>query len=293
MLCARSESVKGLSFPRPFMYNVEKTTAPEEWKMKIIALMENTAAREDLSSEHGLSLYIEACGKKILFDMGQSEAFAENAARLDIDLPAVDIAILSHGHYDHGGGVLRFFEENAHAPLYVSELAFAPHYNGTEKYIGLDPQIEKSGRLVRTGSEDVPLAPGMTIRKLDPAARSYPSYGQGLCVRCGETFTPDGFLHEQYLEIIEEGKRVLISGCSHRGILNIVHAFSPDALVGGLHFMKLDPDGEELLRMGQALKRTHTIYYTGHCTGLAQYETLKDMMGDQLHYLSAGDTIKL
>lgn len=261
--------------------------------MKITALMENTAAEPDITCEHGLSLYIEACGKRILFDMGQSDAFAQNANYLGVDLSAVDAAILSHGHYDHGGGVLRFFEENAHAPLYVSELAFAQHYNGTEKYIGLDPQIEKSGRLVRTGSEDVSLAPGLTIRKLDPAARTYPSYGQGLCVRCGETFTPDDFLHEQYFEIIEEGKRVLISGCSHRGILNIVHAFSPDVLVGGLHFMKLDPAGEELSRMGQALKRTHTAYYTGHCTGLAQYEALKGMMGDQLHYLSAGDTIKL
>lgn len=261
--------------------------------MKITALMENTAAAPGIACEHGLSLYIEACGKKILFDMGQSEAFAQNAQQLGIELSKVDMAILSHGHYDHGGGVLRFFKENAHAPLYVSELAFAQHYNGTEKYIGLDPRIAESGRLVRTGKEDVPLAPGLTIRKLDPAARTYPSYGQGLCVRCGDEFTPDSFLHEQYLEIIEGEKRVLISGCSHRGILNIVHAFSPDALVGGLHFMKLDPQGEELSRMGEELKRTHTVYYTGHCTGLAQYETLKGMMGDQLHYLAAGDSIKL
>ena len=261
--------------------------------MKITALMENTAAAQDIACEHGLSLYIEACGKRILFDMGQSEAFAENAKRLCINLSEVDVAVLSHGHYDHGGGVLRFFEENAHAMLYISELAFAQHYNGTEKYIGLDPRIEKSDRLVRTGSEDVSLAPGLTIRKLDPAARSYPSFGQGLCVRCGEAFVPDDFMHEQYLEIIEGDRRVLISGCSHRGILNIVQAFNPDVLVGGLHFMKLDPRGDELSRMGERLKETHAVYYTGHCTGLAQYDALKGMMGDRLHYLAAGDSIKL
>jgi len=261
--------------------------------MKITALMENTTSAPDIACEHGLSLYIEACGKRILFDMGQSSAFAENAKRLGVHLSAVDMAILSHGHYDHGGGALRFFEENDHAPLYISRLAFAEHYNGTEKYIGLDPAIKRSGRLVFTGEEDVPLAPGLTIKKLDDSARAYPSFGQGLCVRCGETFEPDGFLHEQYLEIVENGNRVLISGCSHRGVLNIAQAFAPDVLVGGLHFMKLDPEGAELWRMGEALKRTHTVYYTGHCTGLAQYERLKRTLGDQLNYLAAGDTIEL
>jgi len=261
--------------------------------MKITALMENTSIAPDIACEHGLSLYIEACGKKILFDMGQSEAFAENAKRLGVDLSRVEIAMLSHGHYDHGGGALRFFEENDHAPLYVSRHAFAPYYNGTEKYIGLDPAIGKSGRLVLTGEEDVPLAPGLTIRKLSHDARQFPAFGQGLCVRCGEAFTTDDFLHEQYLEIIEGEKRVLISGCSHRGIMNIVQAFAPDVLVGGLHFMKLDPAGETLARMGELLKRTHTVYYTGHCTGQAQFDRLKETMGGQLSYLAAGDTIEL
>lgn len=261
--------------------------------MKIIALMENTAASPEFVCEHGLSLYIEACGKKILFDMGQSGAFADNAAKLGVDLAGVEIAILSHGHYDHGGGALRFFEENEQAKLYVSDLAFAQYYNGTEKYIGLDPAIEKNGRLVRTGDEDVSLAPGLTIRKLDPAQREYPAFGQGLCVRRGGEFMPDEFLHEQYLEIVEGNQRVLISGCSHRGILNIHKAFSPDVLVGGLHFMKLDPESEELVRMGEMLKGTHTTYYTGHCTGQAQYERLKHMMGDPLVYLAAGAAIEL
>ncbi|MBR5226289.1 MAG: MBL fold metallo-hydrolase, partial [Clostridia bacterium] len=177
--------------------------------MRITCLMENTAAREGVACEHGLSLYIEACGKKILFDMGQSDAFAKNAQALGVELSSAEIAVLSHGHYDHGGGVMKFFAENERAKLYVSENAFEPYYNGTEKYIGLDPAIRASGRLVLTGESDVPLAPGLTIRRLDPTAREFPAFGQGLCVRCGEEFLPDGFAHEQYLEIIEEGKRVL------------------------------------------------------------------------------------
>ena len=72
--------------------------------MKLTVLMENTTVREDLTAEHGLSLYIEANGKRILFDTGASATFADNAEKLGIDLSQVDLCILSHGHYDHGGG---------------------------------------------------------------------------------------------------------------------------------------------------------------------------------------------
>ncbi|MCI8845747.1 MAG: MBL fold metallo-hydrolase [Lachnospiraceae bacterium] len=72
--------------------------------MKITALLENKTNREDMLTEHGLSLYIETEKHKILFDMGQSDLFAKNAAALGINLSSVDIAVLSHGHYDHGGG---------------------------------------------------------------------------------------------------------------------------------------------------------------------------------------------
>ena len=76
--------------------------------MKIVTLIENTACRDDVRPEHGLSLYIETGRHKILFDAGQTDRFAENARALGVDLSQVDIAILSHGHYDHGGGLMRF-----------------------------------------------------------------------------------------------------------------------------------------------------------------------------------------
>ena len=85
--------------------------------MKIYTLMENTTCNEALACEHGLSLYIEAAGKRILFDAGQTGAFADNAEKMGIDLSQVDICILSHGHYDHGGGLKRFLEVNDHAPI--------------------------------------------------------------------------------------------------------------------------------------------------------------------------------
>ena len=78
--------------------------------MKITALTENTSVNENIGAEHGLSLYIETDGHKILFDMGQTDMFERNAKTLCIDLSEVDIAVLSHGHYDHGGGLARFLE---------------------------------------------------------------------------------------------------------------------------------------------------------------------------------------
>ena len=118
--------------------------------MNIISLVENTASKDTLGAEHGLSLYIETDRHKILFDMGQSNLFEENAAKLGVNLAEVDIAVLSHGHYDHGGGLKRFLEINRKAPVYISRYAFEPHYNGTEKYIGLDTSLAQSDRLIFT-----------------------------------------------------------------------------------------------------------------------------------------------
>ena len=106
----------------------------------------------------------------------------------------------------------------------------------------------------------------------------------------------DDFLHEQYLLIEEEGKRILISGCSHKGIFNIAEWFKPDVLIGGFHFMKLDPDAEEdagfLNKAAEILLRYDTTYYTCHCTGEMQYAFLKEKMGDRLQYAATGLQIR-
>lgn len=256
--------------------------------VQITALLENTAAKEGLGKEHGLSLYIRARGQRILFDMGQSGLFAENAKILGLDLREIDLAVLSHGHYDHGGGLRTFLEINGRAKVYVSRHAFEPHYHGPEKYIGLDPALAASPRLVLTDERYEP-APGLTLCSCNQAQREHNLGSFGLETLEGGALVPDNFRHEQYLLIEENGRRVLFSGCSHKGIMDLVRWFRPDVLVGGFHFSKLPPD-ERLEEYARYLDSFPTEYYTCHCTGLPQFEYMSRFMR-RLHYLSGGDSV--
>lgn len=258
--------------------------------MRIVSLLENTTRCVDMKTEHGLSLYIETGAHKILFDMGQTEMFAENAERLGVDLSAVDIAVLSHGHYDHGGGLRRFLELNSHAPVYIQRDAFLPHYNGSEKYIGLDTSLADHPRITFTDDEYM-IGEGLLLLSCNGWERYHDFGSFGLCERAGDTFIPDDFRHEQYLLIHEGEKRVLISGCSHKGILDIAEWFSPDALVGGFHFSKMPLDGA-LAEAARTLTSHSTAYYTCHCTGEAQFAYMKQYMWN-LRYLSCGEVIEI
>lgn len=251
--------------------------------MKLWVLMENTAG-EGFAAEHGLSLYIEAAGRRILFDAGQSEAFAYNAEKLGIDLSRVDLAILSHGHYDHGGGLQHFLKRNSSAPIYLSRHAFDPHHNAQCKDIGLNPALRRCDRLVFVDDE-LTLSSGLRLLSCNRTPRLHPTDPFGLTA-CGQ---PEDFRHELYLLIEEDDKHILLSGCSHKGILNIADWFAPDILVGGFHFNKIPANDSRLTEAADQLRRHPTIYYTGHCTGEAQFDAMKATLGRQLHAFHAGD----
>ena len=259
--------------------------------MKVTVLIENTACREDLAAEHGLSLLIETEGCTILFDAGQTGTFADNAKKLGIDLNTVDFCILSHGHYDHGGGLKRFLEENDHAPVYLSRNAFGEYFS-SGKYIGLDPVLENDPRLILV--EDVlEIREGITLCSCNDLLRpfSFGVFGQSL--RKNGVHTDDTYLHEQYLLLEEGGRKYCFSGCSHKGVLNILHWFRPDVFFGGFHFIRMEPQGRDLHDAAAQLQQFPTRYFTGHCTGREQYDVLKESLGDRLHYLHTGTVIQI
>lgn len=258
--------------------------------MKIYTLIENTSCVDGFAYEHGLSLYIETEKMRILFDSGQSGAFADNAVKLGIDLGKVDVMILSHGHYDHSGGIGRFLELNNTAPVYISSTAFGMHYNAEDRYIGVDEELKNSSRFVFVDDYEE-IGKGITLYGADKINAVTPIDSAGLKIKAPSGMIPDTFRHEQYLMIEENNHKVLISGCSHNGILNIMETMKPDVLVGGFHFMKKSV--EEVKAPADKLMEYDTKYFTCHCTGLEQFDYMKRIMGDRLSYLSAGNMIEI
>lgn len=260
--------------------------------MKITCLCENTSVDSSLTAEHGLSLLIETGEKKILFDMGQTDAFALNADKLDVDLADVDFAVLSHGHYDHGGGIAEFLRRNSKAKIYINSSAFGEHYNGTQKYIGLDKSLADNSRLVFCDSE-ISLSSDIQICGCNKLI--CPIDSAGLKTFSDGEFLPDCFEHEHYLLITENGKRYLFSGCSHKGVLNIQGYFKPDIFVGGFHLSKLsvETDSDRLSAIANKLCAYDSVFYTAHCTGTEQFDFLKSIMSEKLYYLSTGSVTEL
>ena len=271
--------------------------------MKVTSLIENTS-RTGLPAEHGLSLHIRLDdGRQILFDMGQGNLFAENAARLDVDLTTVDAAVLSHGHYDHGGGLRTFIGLNGKAKIYVNRHAFEPHYSLREnglKYIGLDPELKTCSRLVYCGDEtrignDLILFSGVKDSCLKPA-------GNRLLFGPTKEMNDD-FCHEQNLIIQENNRTVLFAGCAHTGILNIMQRAEELAghplthVFAGMHLTKsglVEEQEKAFIRSlaGKLLEHGGCRYFTMHCTGLPQYGILKEIMGDTVSYMSCGEKVE-
>lgn len=261
--------------------------------MKITTLIENTALCDDLATEHGLSFYIETENHKILFDMGLGDSFANNAKKLGVNLETVDIAVLSHAHRDHSGGLKHFLKLNSTAVVYVSANVFELCHNVNGKYIGMDADLIENDRLVYV-DDYLKIDEELSLYSCNSKERPFAADSFGQTVKRGEDFVPDPYLHEQYLAVREGEKTVLFSGCSHKGILNITHWFTPDILIGGFHFSKINPveQGKCLLEnSAKQLLRYSTKYYTGHCTGVEQYEVLKKHMSEKLEYLHTGSVL--
>ena len=275
--------------------------------MKIVTLLENTARRPGLTAARGLSLYVETAAHRLLFDMGPDASFLKNARALGVDLAAVDAAVLSHGHSDHGGGLGAFCGVNDKAKIYLRREALGTYFAvlpGEEpRYIGLPRSlVTLSERFVFTGACEK-LDEGLTLFsdvEDDPSLRAV---APKLQEKAGEVFRPDVFAHEQHLLVEENGKAALLAGCGHLGIVNTLRAAKrrlgrmPDVVFGGFHLFELAPDAPEAERLlavtAEALSEGNTVYYTGHCTGDWAYERLRETLGDRLRPMDCGAEAEL
>lgn len=282
--------------------------------MRITTLVENRPSPDDpqLVAEWGLSQCVEVNGRRLLFDMGASDAFARNAARLGIDITAIDAAILSHHHYDHGGGLGRFLELNDHAPVY---LGAAPAGDPTvkrlgfvRKYIGLDRALLATHaprfHFVQQRTE---VLPGVFVLPRIGGHHPRPSGNKALFLRQGKTLVPDDFRHEVVVAVREGDTLAVLTACSHNGLLNMVETVAAEfpgsaikAVVGGFHLAALPPfrgmseSATAVQGIGQSvLDLGVETTWTGHCTGTKAFEVLRSTMGERVREIHTGSRLEL
>lgn len=271
--------------------------------MILYVLMDNRSLSEEYTFEHGLAVFIETGQANILFDTGASAAFLDNSRGIGVDLTKVDLAVLSHGHYDHGGGMEAFFKVNATAPVYVQTSAFDGYYKREEEwtYIGL-PETLKGNPRFRSKKGSYRLGQGMEVLSGVRPRRLNPRDNRFMYRRDAGGFHPDDFSHEQNLILFQAGKSILITGCAHQGIVNILEEYYlikgayPDVVLGGFHL--LDDEEDKTLshfyqEVSEYLGSTGSKFYTGHCTGENAFGILKEVLGDKIGRISSGTVLKL
>ena len=276
-------------------------------KVKIINLIENTDGKNGCISAHGLSFYIETEKHKLLLDLGPSEETIQNASSLGIDLSLVDIVVLSHGHYDHSGGIIPFTKINDKALIYLQKSAAEDYYaddgeTATERYryIGIDKEIGNLSQ-VRFIKGNLRIDDELELFTIHERKHKLPFTNKRLLVKKGNEYRNDDFDHEHFLVVHSSGKSVLLSGCAHNGVLSILEEYvdimgkAPNLMVSGFHLMKKtdynDDEVGEIKSLAESLKKYPTKFITCHCTGVPAYNIMKEIMSDSLEYVHSGEEI--
>lgn len=282
--------------------------------MRVTTLIENRSSKTDshLVAEWGLSLHIIFNGHNILFDTGTSGSFVNNAEHLSVNVASVDTAVLSHHHFDHGGGLRSFFGVNARAKVYLGETpsgeCFIRLLPFMKKYIGLEKALmtDYPDRF-KTVSKSTEILPDVFVFPRISGTYSKPAGNKRLLVRRDGKLILDDFAHEIVMAIKENNKLVVFTGCSHNGVLNMIDTVAREfegipikALIGGFHLVASPPfnfmagskrEIEELAR--QVLDYPVDRTYTGHCTGTKAFTILKTVMGDRITDLQTGSCFEV
>ena len=277
--------------------------------MRIINLVENELGDSGCEAAHGLSFYVETENHKLLFDSSPSDVVIRNAQKLGVNLGVVDTVILSHGHYDHSGGILPFVELNPRAMIYMQHNAGGEYYafDGEEqgfRYIGIDKKILSLPQ-VQLLKGDTKIDDELQVFTVDQRAYPLPSTNKRLRELCDGQYIQDEFHHEHNLLLTACGKKILFCGCAHNGILNVMETLErkfgpaslPDLVIGGFHLMKRtefsEADTAEVTEIANRLKSYKAHFATCHCTGFPVFNQMKEIMGNQLSYVRSGDEVEV
>ncbi len=266
--------------------------------MKVFLLVENKAYRQGLMAEHGLSLYVEHRGVNILFDFGQTpDALLNNAKVLGVNLCRANFFVLSHGHYDHSGALLSVggaIRKKAH--LFLGEGAFVGRFRDRdgEEGIGIPfkrKEVEKFFHINEINGQLAP-AEGIVIASV-PKPKGFSARKRHYYAEKNGSVVIDEFSDEIAMYLTSEKGLVIVTGCSHRGIANIIDwgrritgMKRVYAVIGGFHLANISED--ELLPVIKELKAFKiSRLFPMHCVGLNELCLLKRHMKN-VELLSCG-----
>ena len=251
-------------------------------EFRVTTLVDNSVSLSGsgLIGEHGLSLFIETEDKKILFDTGQNLALAHNANVLEIDLSRIDAVMISHGHYDHTGGLKHLLEKNTTFSLYAHPDVFddklRSRKSGAYKKIGLplDKSIfERSDVQIHLSGDAVEIAPGVSTSGEIPRETDFETIESQFFVQRDGEIIPDPLADDQAMILDTQKGLVVLLGCSHRGVINTlnhVKKLFPEnkihAIVGGLHLGKATDAGLQKIIDHLSAFELEKIGIS-HCTG--------------------------
>ena len=271
--------------------------------MKLVFLSDNNGT-EELNGEWGLSVYIEFEGHKLLLDAGGSELFLANAEKLGIDLAEVEFCVLLHAHWDNGNGLEAFLAANTKSSIYLQECCgpvnYAQEPDGSMRYNGVKESLYRlhEDRLVRVRG-DHRLAEHIRLIPHKLPGREEIGRREHMFIRIGEEYRPDDFSHEQSLVFETEKGLVIFNSCSHAGAASIIEEVRETfpgqkvyAMIGGFHLY--NKSETEVRAFARKLEKTGAErIFTGHCTGDAAYEILKETLGSRLSRFRVGLTAEL
>jgi 7,8-dihydropterin-6-yl-methyl-4-(beta-D-ribofuranosyl)aminobenzene 5'-phosphate synthase len=268
----------------------------------VTTLVDNSVAQggQSLLAEHGLSFYIEAADRKLLFDTGQNLAITNNARALGIALNQIDTAVLSHGHYDHTGGLQSLLECNSNFVLYAHPDVFShklKQKNDGYKYIGIPVDknaVEKPGVAVRLDKTPLEIAPGIMTSGEIPLKNDFESVESGFYLKKDRGVEPDTLADDQALILETARGLVVLLGCSHRGVINTLNHVKHltgkhkiHAILGGLHLGTASAE-----KLKQIIDHLHGYGLAkigvGHCTGPRAFLALANEFGDRVYPNTVG-----
>ncbi|MBN2513622.1 MAG: MBL fold metallo-hydrolase [Sedimentisphaerales bacterium] len=273
-----------------------------EQHLQITILVDNVAWRPDLQAEHGLSMWIEYGDRRILWDTGQGGVLSANAKSLGVDLTQADIIALSHGHYDHTGGLPSVLPIAPDAEVWMHPLATVTRFSRKETVhpVGMPAQAAESlqGRTIHWIKSWTAIHEGVFLTGSIPRNTPYEDTG-GAFFLDADCQIPDMLPDDQALVAECSKGLVVVLGCAHSGVVNTldyVHLKTSGkpiyAVMGGMHLSKASQ--ERLDYTVQALKKYDVqIVLPLHCTGERATHYLRTALPDRSIQLSNGPLIKL